>query len=399
MDKDTTIIYEPVNSMEDPPWNLTNVHLDDIKMDSNFAWMLFSLISGMVWVIYITYYNSRVIAYIVTRLLTRFYATKGYLSIGSFTVCALSGKIMFRDIVYITEDYTIRVQDGWLIFRWWRSYVPKNVSEDLSHSDTRLSVMLNGFELHVYNRCKMYSNLEKVFNLDPSIIPWDELSVKEEEVKNNKDKKQKAVLGKSWRDLIPVIKLEVSSGRVVFGNRLIPTILLINVEEAHFVYSTKPAASKLDHFMHFVKCKAENLKVILAPSPKYTGMADDPPRYMGAGFVVFSSNNIELYYYMDEPGVVPEVPEMLQLANGDIVESAPPIWGIDIKCDKGTDFSYGPWADRQREHLFKLFFPQDYQPLKVSDPPLPGEKRRVQAFDIRLNTLYESTIDILFSKK
>lgn len=48
---------------------------------------------------------------------------------GSFTVCALSGKIMFRDIVYITEDYTIRVQDGWLIFRWWRSYVPKDVSE------------------------------------------------------------------------------------------------------------------------------------------------------------------------------------------------------------------------------------------------------------------------------
>lgn len=50
-------------------------------------------------------------------------------------------------------------------------------------------------------------------------------------------------------------------GRVVFGNRLIPTTLLVNVEEAHFVYSTKPAASKLDHFMHFVKCKAENLKV------------------------------------------------------------------------------------------------------------------------------------------
>lgn len=42
---------------------------------------------------------------------------------------ALSGKIMFRDVVYITHDYTIRVQDGYLIFRWWRSYVPKDVSE------------------------------------------------------------------------------------------------------------------------------------------------------------------------------------------------------------------------------------------------------------------------------
>jgi hypothetical protein len=60
-------------------------------------------------------------------------------------------------------------------------------------------------------------------------------------------------------------------------------------------------------------------------------MQDDPPRYMGEGFVILSSNNVELYYYMDEPGLVPEEPLMLRLANGDIVESAPPIWGLDIK--------------------------------------------------------------------
>jgi hypothetical protein len=36
---------------------------------------------------------------------------------------------MFRDVVYISHDYTVRVQDGWLIFRWWRAYVPKDVSE------------------------------------------------------------------------------------------------------------------------------------------------------------------------------------------------------------------------------------------------------------------------------
>lgn len=71
--------------MEDSVSNWTVVdNLNDIKVDSNFAWLLFSLISGMVWVIYITYYNSRVTAYIVTRLLTRFYSTKGYLSIGLF---------------------------------------------------------------------------------------------------------------------------------------------------------------------------------------------------------------------------------------------------------------------------------------------------------------------------
>ena len=106
---------------------------------------------------------------------------------------------------------------------------------------------------------------------------------------------------------------------------------------------------------------------------------------MGEGFVVLSSNTIDFYYYMDEPGIVilsqytpllgsvdkcickqvPEVPLMIELANGDVVECHAPVWGLDIRCGKGTDFSYGPWADRKREQLFKFFYPPDYQPMKV----------------------------------
>jgi hypothetical protein len=96
-----------------------------------------------------------------------------------------------------------------------------------------------------------------------------------------------------------------------------------------------------------------------------------------------------------------------------------PDWGIDIKCGKGTDFSYGPWADRQRELIYKFFFPQvkinrnlklnvasillfltfkDYQPMVVTEDPRPGEKRQAKYFVLRLSTEYESTMDILFSK-
>ena len=68
---------------------------------------------------------------------------------------------MFRNLAYITSDYTVRVQDGYLIFRWWRTYVPKDEDQDLSHSDTRVSLQLYGFEFHVYNRSKVYRDLEK----------------------------------------------------------------------------------------------------------------------------------------------------------------------------------------------------------------------------------------------
>lgn len=143
---------------------------------------------------------------------------------------------------------------------------------------------------------------------------------------------------------------------------------------------------------------AENAKVLLAPSPKYTGLIDEPPRFMGEGFVVMMSNYVQLYFYMDEPGVVPETPLLWTLANGDQLEAPPPVWGVDIKCGKGTDFSYGPWADRQRDHLFKFFFPPDWQEMVPTPAPQSGELRQYHNFDISLCTLNEATIDILFSK-
>lgn len=59
--------------------------------------------------------------------------------------------------------------------------------------------------------------------------------------------------------------------------------------------------------------------------------------------------------------------QTMRLPNGDEVTAPAPVWGLDIKCAKGTNLSYGPWADRQREQLFRFFFPQDYQILKVGE--------------------------------
>ena len=55
----------------------------DIKMDSNFAWLLCSLLSGIIWVTYISYYHSRVLGYILTKILNRHFIDKnGYTKVG-----------------------------------------------------------------------------------------------------------------------------------------------------------------------------------------------------------------------------------------------------------------------------------------------------------------------------
>lgn len=69
-----------------------------------------------------------------------------------------------------------------------------------------------------------------------------------------------------------------------------------------------------------------------------------------------------------------------------------------VKCGKGTDFTYGPWADQQRSYLYSFFYPSTYQIIPVSESASLGERRRFKSFDIRLSTLFEAKIDIIFQK-
>ncbi|XP_036364401.1 transmembrane protein KIAA1109 homolog isoform X4 [Octopus sinensis] len=373
--------------------------IEDELPQSSLYWLLIALCAVMMWTIYITYYNSRVLGLILTVILNKF-VHFGHVKFGSFSFSVLSGKIMFRDVHLVTEDFSVRVQYGWAIFRWWRPYVHREINEDLSHCETRLSLFLEGFEFHVYNRSFRYSLLEKLFGLEPDMIPEEE---KEEDtgVETIEDNKNNVEPKRSlhWRDLIPVIKVDINSARIIFGNYLIPTTLTVNFDEAHIVYTTKPASTPFDQFMHVMKCRAENARVMLVPSPKYNGPIDVPPRNMGEGFVVLQSRDVEMYYYMDEPGLVPHEPELVHLADGEvIVRRTYPCFGFDLKCGKNTDFNYGSWADRQREHLWKFFFPADYQPLQPTRDPSPGERRQYKAFEFRMSIIAKATVDILFTK-
>lgn len=85
--------------------------------------------------------------------------------------------------------------------------------------------------------------------------------------------------------------------------------------------------------------------------------------------------------YWDAPGLVaPRRPGTVEKrsdaeANTDINGDEPPAWGINMSIKGGT-LNYGPWADRHRTELQRVFFPgvcKDSQPAK----PLPVGAYRV----------------------
>lgn len=56
--------------------------LENLQMDMNMLWLLLSLASSMLWVIYISFYNSRVVGYFITKLVNRFSMKGVYFKIG-----------------------------------------------------------------------------------------------------------------------------------------------------------------------------------------------------------------------------------------------------------------------------------------------------------------------------
>ncbi|CAG0914383.1 unnamed protein product [Notodromas monacha] len=444
-------------------WNMTGDTLKDLTTNSQFPLLLVAILLAIFWCTYIAFYNSRVIGSILTYGLKRFFGSGAELVIGSISLSILSGKLIFRNVVYITPDFTVRVQDGGFKFRWWKPYKPKAINEDMSREDCRLFIEINGLELHIYNRSVLYGRLESLFGLEPMLIPspkigmwkslWRRLTIWErrnqsllrdkmdtpqsdresDNVQDSTSHELSAFSWTRWRDFFPVVKIDLHSSRFVFGNHLLPTALSFCVDEAKCVYTSRPAQSPYDLYMHSVKANIETFKMMFSPSPKYVGEIDEPPRYMGEGFLIFSSNSVEAYYYQDEPNFSmssrndsiashEEIP-----LNSD--SSSPPVWGLDLKCGKNTDISYGTWAERQRDLWMKFFFPWDYEQMQPTKegynysahfkrPPqksnsrdtdseaaatsvtLPGSmKRQPHTFDLKISLLEQSSIDILFSKQ
>ena len=77
---------------------------------------------------YITFLNSRLVSSISNNIANRFLVRwwpRTYFWVGSLSFSVLAGKIMFQDILFLTPDWSFRSQDGYIIFCWWRSYVPE----------------------------------------------------------------------------------------------------------------------------------------------------------------------------------------------------------------------------------------------------------------------------------
>jgi len=114
---------------------------------------------------------------------------------------------------------------------------------------------------------------------------------------------------------------------------------------------------------------------------------------------IIEAPTLELTYYVDVVGQVPPLPHADPFSRGDVIDigngDTAPEWGFDLIISGGT-LKYGPWADRQRVELQRVFFPPTYQNIEVTERLKPGESRLWSALNVFIELRDETTVQIPF---
>jgi hypothetical protein len=125
---------------------------------------------------------------------------------------------------------------------------------------------------------------------------------------------------------------------------------------------------------------------------------DDKARWSSVEYATVStivdSPSASMSYYWDIAGIVPDEPAFsqtrLKTAKSNINGDTPPQWGLELSL-QGAIINYGPWADRQRADLQKVFFPTLCKDVKPAKMLHPGQTRVATSFKVYIQ-LDEETI-------
>ncbi|GAA5960722.1 hypothetical protein JCM21900_000512 [Sporobolomyces salmonicolor] len=111
---------------------------------------------------------------------------------------------------------------------------------------------------------------------------------------------------------------------------------------------------------------------------------------------LLTSPEIEMTYYCDTAGLVPDEPRMVpglaglethDVGNGDLS----PEWGVDLVV-RGGMITYGPWADRQRAKLQSAFTPATYFNGLQTPRLRPGDQRMHTALKVFVEFIEGATL-------
>lgn len=133
----------------------------DIKPE----FMVFLAVS-IAWIVYTIFYNSQIVALILSAFIRRFFVPKhDYFRLDSVTINLLGGKIQFRGLHYANRDMYFRGATGYLLIRYWAGRWNEDGHVKPYDDDCRVSVRVDGAAVSKQKKGRLYNKFANGFSL------------------------------------------------------------------------------------------------------------------------------------------------------------------------------------------------------------------------------------------
>lgn len=212
---------------------------------------------------------------------------------------------MFRGIHYVTTDYTLYVQDGWITFAYWKPQFAEskqknqksNIRLDSPKRSARLKIFLYNFQLIYYNSFKT-SHVNKSQQTSDSNTAQTGKSIQNfirsfssnsvfnfftgenqnQTTYSNPNNNSKVNLvsanqtdnnfTEDLMQLFSVVNIRIQKGRIFAGNPTLPSTLNIRFSNAKMELVTEKSQSKVDDYCFILKGDLNKLEISLLLNKK-----------------------------------------------------------------------------------------------------------------------------------
>lgn len=328
------------------------IKIDDAQLDLKGVsfWVTASVVTlFLAWSTFVVLFFSRVSALFFTFVIDKYLRLSKngiHFKIGGISISGLhAGKIMFRNVIYDNGDMTIKVNDGHLLFKYWKSVEHRHLNLSTKRA-SRLHLVLNGLHVNIYNNLTKYTEIARIRRFDWFFENTNMNDARRPQTKPPDTSPPSSVWENMW-NLLGIVHIEVSAGCILVGNKFLPYALWTRFENLNSKTSVTESAN--DRALLTFEGETENVAVSLIKNEQFdfTAKDKDPPRTMGNdGCPLLQSASLEFVYKQDLLGyVTDDEPQSITLKL--------PLWSSEWRFGNNTVLSYGPWAEQQigRAHV------------------------------------------------
>ncbi|CAF0826478.1 unnamed protein product [Brachionus calyciflorus] len=454
-DKITQITIATAGNLEKPKMSFLDI-FESLKTQTNnqLGLYLFCCAITVIWTVFVLFFNSRVLGSMATffiNLYLKRYSKTLWIRIRSLSISFLSGKVMFRGIHYVTTDYSLYIQDGWITFAYWKPQFTREKSSSKSKSDksnlnkqtdgmkrtARLNIFLCNFQLHYYNSfkanpndtkvevnstesstgtfqnflksltsstiCSFFTRTKNNHNSNQTDYSNPNNNSKLNLVNNTTNQANDYNFTEDLMQLFSVVNIRILKGRVFAGNHTLPSTLNIRFSNAKMELVTEKSQSKVDEYCFILRGDLNKLETSLLLNKKFPNLESCPlvaEKNRDNRVLIFKCTSSDFIYVQDVPSILTFDRRYVQKNEiGELIKNEKePEWSLKLNCNKQTILNYGPWFDRHRETLWKFFFPASYEILEPQPEPTLNERRQTSKFDFEIVLKDPNTeVNLIFS--